>query len=92
MTILMSSCVDDPGSELDNVTAGELVVAVEVACDVDDPVGSGDERVEGEGGVPGSPLANGTDRGRWPPLVSVVIIGHRTRAVLRRTEVEEWRG
>ena len=34
MTILMSCCVDDPGSELDNVTAGELVVVVEVACDV----------------------------------------------------------
>ena len=50
----MCCYLNDPGSQLDNVMACELVVVVEVADVVDDPGGLGVEGVVGEGGDPGS--------------------------------------
>lgn len=49
MTILVSCCVDDPGSEFGDVTAVELVVVVAVTYEVDDPGRLGSERVGGRG-------------------------------------------
>ena len=54
MAVLVSCCVDDPGSKFGDVTAVELVVVVEVAHEVDDPDGLGGEGIVGEGGDPGS--------------------------------------
>jgi hypothetical protein len=52
--------VDDPGSELGDVTAVELVVVAEAAYEVDDPLGLGSGRVVNDGRDPGSQLPNGT--------------------------------
>ena len=54
VAVLVGGSLDDPGSQIHDVTGGELAFLVEVTDLVDDPGGLVRERVVGEGGDPGS--------------------------------------